>query len=378
MLSRQQKVTLSSIAVLLISSLVLSSLAVPVSRAATSYNNVQVFLSSQAVEQGTTTYTLSVYNSTGYLVASSQGEYPAFSLELPSGTYLFAATVANSSSLYSYDYFATSQYGYQMTQISSAVTISIATKSINDISTQVIMVHAEFANGTAMAGASLYASVVGLEYWWPFASPYNSLSMSNQTNSNGDAYMTVLNVPLIVNAWNWVQVSLPTNDTTVQRVIGGQTINVTVYWQPSYVGLSGSALIVPPSSSASVTLYAEEQPNYWFNPGGPVQYGVAEMGGSVTTVSNAPVGVPSAIYNSQQIETQNKDGIAPLGSQDSTIGSQVNVPTQIPPIINESTSSNNPAMYATIAASIAAVACAGLMGFFVLRQRRIDKALPTR
>src|SRR5208283_5578887 len=46
------------------------------------------------------TYSVSVYNTTGGLVASYQSEYAAAAFELPSGTYVFAATATEQQSLY--------------------------------------------------------------------------------------------------------------------------------------------------------------------------------------------------------------------------------------------------------------------------------------
>lgn len=347
------------------------------SRADSGYNNVQVFLTPESQIGGTLTYTLSVYNSSGYLVSSSQSEYPAFSLELPSSSYLFTASIANSSTLY-YDYYTTSQYGYQLVQVSSSTTVSITTMPMQDISLTQIKIHAQFVNGTAMSGASIYGSVVGLYYWWPSASPYSSISMSNQTDSNGDAYITVPSLPITVSAWNWVQVNLPTNDTTVQREIGGQLINVTVYWQPTYVGLSGSALIIPPSTSASITLYANEQPNYWYSPL-PVAYAQAEVSGTSATVASGPSAVPAAVYGQQQTQSELGKGIAPVGS--SPTENSASPPSQIPPINVGAISSSRASSqmeYATIAASIAAVFSAGMIGLFVFKQRSGKNAIVPR
>ncbi|MGI0084881.1 MAG: hypothetical protein ACREBQ_07350 [Nitrososphaerales archaeon] len=54
----------------------------------------------QTQSQDGNMYTLTAYESNGTLISSSQSQYPAFSLELPSGTYLFAASVVNKSSGY--------------------------------------------------------------------------------------------------------------------------------------------------------------------------------------------------------------------------------------------------------------------------------------
>src|SRR5579864_7174186 len=60
------------------------------------YNNVQIFVSPQ--NSTLDTFSVSAYNSTGGLVASSQSSYPAFSFELPSGEFLFAVTASSSLS----------------------------------------------------------------------------------------------------------------------------------------------------------------------------------------------------------------------------------------------------------------------------------------
>jgi len=50
-------------------------------------------------------------------------------------------------------------------------------------------------------------------------------------------------------------------------MIGGEKVNVTVYWQPSSMGLAGDALIIPPTTSASITLHVQT-PTYWATPYG--------------------------------------------------------------------------------------------------------------
>src|SRR5580704_10297353 len=62
---------------------------------AQTYNNVQIFVSPQ--NSTLDTFSVSAYNSTGGLVASSQSSYPTFSFELPSGEFLFAVTASSSN-----------------------------------------------------------------------------------------------------------------------------------------------------------------------------------------------------------------------------------------------------------------------------------------
>src|SRR5487761_582049 len=103
----------------------------PVSAASSlQYHNVQVFLQTQS--QDGNMYTLTTYQSNGTLISSTQSQYPAFSLELPSGTYLFAASVVNKSMYY---YYSASEYGYQLQQISSDTTINLQTQTLASIPT---------------------------------------------------------------------------------------------------------------------------------------------------------------------------------------------------------------------------------------------------
>ncbi len=121
------------------------------------YHNVQVFLQTQS--QDGNMYTLTTYESNGTLISSTQNQYPAFSLELPSGTYLFAASVVNKSSSYWW-YYSTSEYGYQTEQISSDTTVNIQTQELQNIPTSKITIETNFVNVRAMSGASVYASVI--------------------------------------------------------------------------------------------------------------------------------------------------------------------------------------------------------------------------
>ena len=278
------------------------------------YNNVQVFVTPQ--NSTLDTFSISAYNSTGGLVASSQSAYPAFSFELPSGTYLFAVTAsssngyptpgpimygaassqgaAGSSSVYPSKYYNPEEYGYVVTNITASRTIDISTKQIQNMSSETITIKANFANGTAAAGTYVDASIVGGGYWY---SP-NSM-MSGQTGNDGTVTLQVPAVPLQITAWNWVRVDLPTKQTITQVNVGGEPVNVTVYWQPTYVGLAGGVLLIPPTTSATITLKAQ-QPTYWYYPSG-VASGVATPGvasGSAQSsgaVANGPGAVPSSV-----------------------------------------------------------------------------------
>lgn len=332
------------------------------SAASVQYHNVQIFLQTQS--QDGNTYTLAAYESNGTLISNTQSQYPAFSLELPSGTYLFAASVVNKSSTY-YWYYTTSEYGYSVQQISGDATINLQTQELSNIPTRSISINTQFVNGSAMSGASVYASVVGMSYW---SSMYSDklLALSNQT-SNGVATLQVPDLPVEVTAWNWVQVQLPSNETTVQKNIGGQTINVTVYWQPMYLGLSGSAVIIPPQNSAQITLYANLQPNYWFYPTGVNYASTPSMGqygypgtGSVT---NSPSPVPAQVSSAQS-------QFSPTGPTQTTYTPQQYLPpNQIPAIVPVG-SQNSATDELLVVAVIAAVGLAGASLVAMVAMRR--------
>ena len=143
--------------------------------------------------------------------------------------------------------------------MTSSRTLHISTSQIDTMNTTQITITAKFLNGTAAAGTYVDASIVGGGYWYPSDS---SITMSGQTGSDGVVTLQVPAVPLELTAWNWISVNLPTTQTTTQVTIGGSPVNVTVYWQPTYVGLAGSQLIIPPTTTATITMKAQ-QPNYW-------------------------------------------------------------------------------------------------------------------
>jgi len=90
------------------------------------------------------------------------------------------------------------------------------------------------------------------------------------------------------------------------------------------------------------------------------------------------MGVPAAVYSQEQQQQQSQNtlgkGIAPMGSSPTPSGNGVIPPSQIPQInvasVNPSNGGSSSLEYATYAAAIAAVASAGMIGFFVLRQRK--------
>jgi hypothetical protein len=293
------------------------------------YNSVQVFITTQSSLN--TSYLVSAYNSTGGLVATSQSQYPAVSFELPSGNYLFTVVasqpysnknpiplgIAQSSSAIAYPISnSPSEYGYSMVLVSSSSTINISTTAISDLKTTHVTVHVNYQNGTVASDASVGASIIGGWYWIY----ENNVVLSNQTDNNGVATLTVPMVPVEVTAWKWVPVNLPDNETTMQVNVGGELVNVTVYWQPTYVGLAGEALIIPPEASASITLHSQ-QSSYWVMPYG-VETPQSQIGTSSSAqIANSPGGIPANQYSALSNGT-------PSGSPSLT----QTISNQIPPL----------------------------------------------
>ena len=268
-------------------------------------------------------FTVSAFNMSGYMIASYQSQYPAASFELPNGKYIFTVL----ASQYYQNYYPQStivgspsndpssgvdktdptmpykynepivEYGYSVQQISQSKTITISTLNATSLPLTSLTISVVFANGTGAEDASVYASPVG-GYYWGYESNF---VMWNTTNSDGIATLIVPNVPVAVNAWLWVPVNLPENQATVTVVVGGEEVNVTVYWQPTYVGLAGEALIIPPETSASINLHVQ-QPNYWVTPLTVTQTGVATAPttGDKAIVSASPALIPASVYQQQQ------------------------------------------------------------------------------
>jgi hypothetical protein len=299
--------------------------------AATSYNQVQIKV--QTATALNATYIGTVYNSSGYMEATSQSRYPVFSFDLPSSSYLFAVTAlqqsvsrcplyaeyakagaaqAGPAMIYPPCFWSNPaiEYGYSFQQVSGSTSITISTQPIDKIPTSNVTITTSYLNGTAASGASVSAYIVGEWYWWGNAN--NRLVLWGQTDKTGAVNLIVPNVPVEVSAWAWLPVNLPSHQTTVQTTVGGEKVNVTVYWQPTYVGLAGSALMMPPKTGASITLHAQ-QPNYWATP-----YGVQTLGAAgatpktMGTIANAEGGIPAQQYSQYQYGPASQTGVPQL------------------------------------------------------------------
>jgi hypothetical protein len=324
---------------------------------ATSFNNVQVFATTSSPRAYN--FQFAAYNFTGSLIVSTQTSYPAAAFELPSGEYLFTVSAtgfdnrvgyacplaegsvsqgpgASSPTMPANDsgstpilpircHSSSSEYGYAITGITGPQTISIQMQNVSTLSLTSVTVKASYANGTAAAEASVYASIVGEWYFWWGPNP--SVIMGAQTDSNGIAHLVLPTAPAIITAWKWIPIFANANGNTTQTTVGGQKVNVTVYWQPTYVGLSGSGILIPPQNSISITLHYQ-QPDYWVMPGGVASNNAYAGTTSAGTVANKPSGVPSLASSSS-------------GTQNS---GQYYLPAQIPAIpqaaASESTTGN--------------------------------------
>jgi hypothetical protein len=263
-------------------------------------------------------YDLVAYNSTGAPVASYTGQYPQVTLELPSGTYLFTVTAngpepspspvccmcaqsgggatpptpvlkTNSGpstppdiALPCFNGNLPVEYGYSLAHVTGPASLTIATEAPSSIPTADVSVSVSFKNGTAVSGADVSANIVGADSSW---GDNSNLSIYAQTASNGVAQLVVPAVPLTVTASDSVQVNLTQGQKTVQVNVGGQPVNVTLYYSPNYVYLSASALLLPPQTSLSMVLTAQTQPP-------PILY--AASSASSTVSPNSSQGQPGA------------------------------------------------------------------------------------
>lgn len=288
-------------------------------------------------------YSLTAYNTSGYEVASYQSSYPGAAFQLPSGTYLLTASAYYQNSTYclacmmpmaagaSTGAASTpivrpigtqfSEYGYSLTQVNGPTSIVIDLRNASALPLTQLAIHVGYANGTAAAGASVSAYVVGSYYVYsPKAVSYG------QTDKSGDVTLTMPQAPVDVSAYLSMPIKLPRNTSTVTVNVGGQEVNVTVYLQPSYLSLNGEALILPPQASANIVLHYQPQ-TYPF----PVVYAgtpaVTGAGGAVSSLGTGPSGPQTATSTNQteiasRIAPFNPGGVLVTTRASSLTGSQ--------------------------------------------------------
>jgi hypothetical protein len=284
----------------------------------TSYNNVQINIQTSNIQAGY--FTVSAFNMTGYQESSVQTYYPAASFELPNGQYIFTVTANNQTnsnypvplglgatssngetppstpSLPIYVAPAT-EYGYSVQQISNSITITITTQNVSSFPTNTLTIQVLYANGTAASDASISASTIGSSYYWGYEP-----NVITWTTTGPDGYATLVTptAPEQIDAWSWLPLNL-TNNTAPQVIIAGEPVNVTGPIEPAYIGVAGSTLIVPPQTTATITMLTQQQ-NYWITP-----YAATATPGTGSTTSApssssfvGPGAIPASVYAQQQ------------------------------------------------------------------------------
>jgi hypothetical protein len=332
-----KKIEFSILAVVLMVSFAALVSSTSLSHAVTgSYNNVQVFV--QTATSFPDYFTVSAFNMSGYMVSSCQTQYPAASFELPNGQYIFAVTADQSSDNIYYTPIpavGTSssepalqvyeapvvEYGYTVQQISGPTTFTVSTQNVTSFPTTTLTIQVFYANGTAAEGASVTASILGSSYYWGYET---NTVMWNTTQADGTATLVIPLAPVQIDAWDWIPVDLPNNLTTITLTVGGEPVNVTVYWEPTYVGVAASALIVPPQNSTTMVLHIQ-QASYWVMP-----YGVETPPPTTEepgTASSSTSSIPATVYQQQQGNPILKNYQAPTTTQTTSTTTPTIAPT---------------------------------------------------
>jgi hypothetical protein len=302
--------------------------------ASSSLNSVDVTI--QTTKALPYQYSLTAYNTSGFQVASFYGNYPEAAFGLPSGTYLITASayyqqsyVCNPCPLEKATANGTttsipiqymppySEYGYAVVKLSGPSQITIETSNSTQTSLVSLPIHVQLFNGTASSGAYISAYVVGGNYAYT-----QDWVSGGQTGSNGNFTLVMPNAPIQVSATLSYPINLPKNISTVTVVIAGQKVNVTVYWQPNSVTLSGQVLILPPQKGAEITLQVQQSYPY------PIYYagqGAASAGG-VTTVTTT---VETTTAAPQQGATPQSNRIAPFSPGSDQVSSPVQQGTSV-------------------------------------------------
>lgn len=256
-------------------------------------------------------YSLTAYNTSGYQVVAYQSSYPAAAFLLPLGTYLVTASAffqnltcfecplsaggANSPAdivarpVYYSPY---TEYGYAILQVKGPSSASIQTRNASAVALTEMTVHVSYVNGTSAVGASVSGYVVGSYYVY---SP--KMVTWGQTDKQGSVTLVLPKAPVEASAYLSMSLKLPRNSTVVTVDIGGKKVNVTVSWQPTYLSLSGEALILPPQSGGTVVL--QYRPYY------PIYYaGALAVAGATGPATSVTTTVSSVLPAAGQQTTQ--------------------------------------------------------------------------
>ena len=270
----------------------------------TTYDNVQIQVhTTNSTFVGT--YTFTAYNSTGYPIVTFQTPYPAGSFELPSAGGSSASSGSGSGVTVilppcNFGY-PQAEYGFLAMQVSGPLSLTITTRPLGSFPVETLTVRAQYANGTAAPQTNLYASVLGAQSYGLTPAPFN---MTGVTGKSGTAVLMVPVAPVTVTGWKWTPIAVPITQSSTTVSVGGELVNVTANWEPSYIGLAGTVLVVPPQTSGTITLHAQK-PIYWATPEGALSSGATtgEAAVSVATASSGPDLVPASVA-SQQATTQ--------------------------------------------------------------------------
>jgi hypothetical protein len=315
---RNFKTSFCFVAFIIILGLSLLSITSLSSASLTSYNNVQINIQTSNIQSGY--FTVSAFNMTGYQESSVQTYYPAASFELPNGQYIFTVTAnnqTNSNYPVPLGLGATSssgesspstpslpisvapatEYGYSVQQISNSITITITTQNVSSFPTNTLTIQVLYANGTVAADASVSASTIGSSYYWGYEP-----NVTTWTTTGPDGYATLITptAPEQIDAWSWLPLNL-TDNTAPQVIIAGEPVNVTGPMEPAYIGVAGSTLIVPPQTTATITMYTQQQ-SYWITPYAATA--TPETGSTASAPSSSsfagPGAIPASVYAQQQ------------------------------------------------------------------------------
>jgi hypothetical protein len=103
--------------------------------------------------------------------------------------------------------------------------------------------------------------------------------------------------PLLVASDLSVPVTLPQSQSNVTVTIGGQKVNVTLYWEPNSITLEGQILVLPPQTSGSVTI--QYQPQQYF----PIPFGKSTTAVPGTTITQTvAAGITATNQNAARAE----------------------------------------------------------------------------
>lgn len=290
-------------------------------RAEAALNLVQVQILPS--DSNTTQFYVAVYNSSGILVAQASGAYPLFSFGLPQGKYLITATATGSSKpvpvplLYAQgsplqpvnNSSSTAiampiipiyqEYGYTLVSINSSTNLTIATKEASKIAVYSITISVKFPDGSPVSGAEVYANpVLPVTYYWWLGVNQSEVKMWGETDSSGQVQLKVPELPMQVTAWVWIPIKPPQQHGNIITTIGGEPINVSISYQPTSVGFTGSALVIPPQNTATIVLHYQPQNYFIYNsvtPPVPASLsGIAQSSGQLSGA------IPANLYQSIQ------------------------------------------------------------------------------